>query len=794
MHSFQSNLLTSRASSAFDLLDWRLLDRALSSAGVPLELNNQILSWYAEITYVITHLGLTARVQAQQGLRQGCKLAPLLWILSLAQIYRDLQAKDDPLLNHDWLCCNSTMYADDIHLKDTMCSVLELDRMVHRFCSILDALRANGMVINLAKSAILLRHRGSFIKGWLRRHLIQKKDGNVLRLRSSEGYVYEIPIREQHTYLGIKISYHSPSRCAVASRLQAANQAWQRLRGVLCSTRHLALSERLQLSRRTTVLPTLLYGIAASSLEDKDIQKMQHMITKHLRAITKPYFLDVRSPQLLNAFNARHMSCTALPARQTAATLHAQVQQQWTKPEEADCDTYAAHQCAECHRTFKSFRLLRSHEATHRAKKTPAPTAGSFNRYDHGLEGLPTCRHCRHAFRQWDGLVKHIKRNRCQVLRRGDAGQAPLISENQPVQETLHTRQWTELLLKPDIQDYLQHHCPLCFQWLATTTSIKYHLTRQHSEWTECQPAALKLLVGIQSSNVGTASLATSIKTDIGSNATSFIFVPSLKLGMTGQREDPMELNAQDKLLWSQAGPVKRETEESRTDQVFNKRQRLGGQNKGKGKSDGKGKFKGKGRGGQHLQRDQTTAETWAYTGGSGPLLDIPWNATKDLVSPASSEMEWMEHRMSKLTQLVLRQEQMITALNQDMVLHLFIRSGSDGMIPALCDSATKWRTMKEESPEKITFSLKLAMFKQLLISLHPRLTETGKDAEAMERAKGLNWVDDQNQWWKHLKWNRTTQALEVDPTLRPIPTSDLLTQLVNVRKAVTEESPLRFK
>ncbi|CAE7250051.1 unnamed protein product [Symbiodinium sp. CCMP2592] len=166
---------------------------------------------------------------------------------------------------------------------------------------------------------------------------------------------------------------------------------------------------------------------------------------------------------------------------------------------------------------------------------------------------------------------------------------------------------------------------------------------------------------------------------------------------------------------------------------------------------------------------------------------------TKDINSPTSPEMEWMEYRVTKLIQLALRQEQMITALKQDVVLHLFIRSGPEGMIPVLCDSAEKWRTMKEESPEKLTFSLKLAMFKQLLISLHQRLTETAKDAEAMAKAKSLNWVDDQNQW-KHLKWNNTTQALEVDSTLRPIPTSDLLAQLVNVRKAVTEESLLRFK
>ena len=53
---------------AFDLLDWRLLDRALLAAQVPLALRNQIMSWHHEIHYVLTHLGQTAQVCARKGL------------------------------------------------------------------------------------------------------------------------------------------------------------------------------------------------------------------------------------------------------------------------------------------------------------------------------------------------------------------------------------------------------------------------------------------------------------------------------------------------------------------------------------------------------------------------------------------------------------------------------------------------------------------------------------------------------------------------------------------------------
>ena len=318
-------------SSAFDLLDWRLLDRALLAAQVPLELRNQIMSWHHEIHYVLTHLGQTAQVCARKGLRQGCKLAPLLWTMALEQIYRELVAEGDTLLTVAWLQGSSTIYADDIHLQEIMSTTRELDQMVYRFSTVLDALSAHGMVINSGKSAILLRHRGSFIKGWLRRHLIHKPDGDVLRLRSPAGTIYEIPLREQHTYLGIRISYHSQARHAVTYRLQVAQQAWQRLKGIRCSGRHLAQSHRLQLWR-TTILPTLLHGIAASNPDSKDIRRMQVMITKQVRAITKSFaHMQHESTQallrrcaimpvtecLLKEAQALHRSLTALSERVT---------------------------------------------------------------------------------------------------------------------------------------------------------------------------------------------------------------------------------------------------------------------------------------------------------------------------------------------------------------------------------------------------------------------------------------------------------------------------------------------
>ena len=148
---------------------------------------------------------------------------------------------------------------------------------------------------------------------------------------------------------------------------------------------------------------------------------------------------------------------------------------------------------------------------------------------------------------------------------------------------------------------------------------------------------------------------------------------------------------------------------------------------------------------------------------------------------------------MDRLTQMVLRQEQTLSALRQDLMLYLFVRNGEQGMIPVLCQAADKWRSLKEETPEKLEYSLKLAMFKQLMITLQERLTETSKSSQAMDHAKSLNWVDPEG-CWRILKWNGAKQNLEIDSSVQPTSTANLLSQIVQVRKAINETSLIRFK
>ncbi|CAE7761557.1 unnamed protein product [Symbiodinium sp. KB8] len=223
------------------------------------------------------------------------------------------------------------------------------------------------------------------------------------------------------------------------------------------------------------------------------------------------------------------------------------------------------------------------------------------------------------------------------------------------------------------------------------------------------------------------------------------------------------------------------------------KRPRVEGPERTKGKG-GKGKGKSKGKGGSlpgpsPAQGIYPSANMWAYTSGSnvGAERSTPWS------NDHQGHQEWIEERMDRLTQMVLRQEQTLSALRQDLMLYLFVRNGEQGMIPVLCQAAEKWRNLKEEAPEKLGYSLKLAMFKQLMITLQERLTETSKSSQAMDHAKSLNWVDPEG-CWRILKWNGAKQNLEIDSTVQATSTENLLSQIVQVRKAITETSLIRFK
>ena len=88
-----------------------------------------------------------------------------------------------------------------------------------------------------------------------------------------------------------------------------------------------------------------------------------------------------------------------------------------------------------------------------------------------------------------------------------------------------------------------------------------------------------------------------------------------------------------------------------------------------------------------------------------------------------------------------------------------------------------------------LTYSLKIAMFKQLMIELHGRLTAVAKTLAELEKAQQLNWANERGHW-RVLKCDPLKQELHKIT----VPTEDLLKQAVELRKGVSEEALHGFR
>ena len=82
---------------AYDKVDWRFLRFVLLQVGIPLNTTNWIMGCVSSATYSVLVNGKpTSFFSASRGLRQGCPLSPLLFLLvveGLSRILKELAEK-----------------------------------------------------------------------------------------------------------------------------------------------------------------------------------------------------------------------------------------------------------------------------------------------------------------------------------------------------------------------------------------------------------------------------------------------------------------------------------------------------------------------------------------------------------------------------------------------------------------------------------------------------------------------------------------------------------------------------
>ena len=187
----------------FDRLGWTLVQEALIDAQVPVELRGQLLDFYRHLGYHLRFGDEHAVIRASRGVKQGCKVAPLLWSLTTGLLMRRLAQRTSKA----WLLRVLTAFADDLHLGQEVRSLEMLTSAVLRIGHLIEVLEEARMIINTDKSVILMTLPFSFDTKWRRRNLCRVGDTVRLQLRTPSGTGYKLPVVSQHKYLGPR-SHH----------------------------------------------------------------------------------------------------------------------------------------------------------------------------------------------------------------------------------------------------------------------------------------------------------------------------------------------------------------------------------------------------------------------------------------------------------------------------------------------------------------------------------------------------------------------------------------------------------
>ncbi|CAE7250747.1 unnamed protein product, partial [Symbiodinium sp. CCMP2592] len=446
-------------SQAFDRLSWSLIHEALLEAQVPIELRVQLLEFYRGLGYHLTFGSEQATVHALRGVKQGCKVAPLLWSLATGLLMRRLARAT----SSEWVRRALTAFADDFHIGQVVYSTRDLLLSIDRLGHVLQLLIDARMKVNIDKSVILLSVNHSYANRWRRREILSDKEGPRLRISTPTAGTFKMPIVSTHKYLGAIISYQEDcTQLTVAYRLRQTWATWTRLRPALTSASAPALPLRLRLWQ-ACIPPTALYALDSLPLQQQHLVQIQRALTKQLRAVAKsqahltgestvalhhrlrvPFVLDA----LRQASHRRAARWAAIPPEEahllnrswqtridealqkldsplqplldapTASSVSPALQD---KPSTTGAAESGMHEegwsCPHCSYQAPSHRLLRVHlSRTHASKAKDRERPGRFNRDQHSVSGMPTCRLCGHRFSRWSGLRCHIDKGHCRCL------------------------------------------------------------------------------------------------------------------------------------------------------------------------------------------------------------------------------------------------------------------------------------------------------------------------------------------------------------------------------------------
>ena len=398
-----------------------------------------------------------------------------------------------------------TVFADDFLLQETFSSFPELQKVLLRIEALFQSLEDVGLEVNPTKSKALLMVQGTQQSIFRKKHTMRKEKQLHIVLPSG----HKIPIHHKLTYLGVQLSYGSYKDQTVDYRIAQAQGKFELLRHILCSTKALEASKKLEIWR-VYVESSLLHGLVATGITSSGLQKLQSKYSRMLRSIfkqhqhyshidTKTLFeqYKVQTPQAVlisqmknyqDALDACQKSNPDqniqwhLGLRGRIVALQQELQSMHLDLIEADQEV----PCSLCDRKFSSAKGLQQHTLVKHGGQRANQLGPKFQVTVHSCKGLPQCAACNRQLRTMHQLRRHVESGICPQLHElKERAKSCTSSESiamiyqSSVQEQL--KKDPDLLLKKrHVTQHLLTNCSLCGQYIVGHKGVKQHIQKAH--------------------------------------------------------------------------------------------------------------------------------------------------------------------------------------------------------------------------------------------------------------------------------------------------------------------------
>lgn len=245
---------------AFDSADRTILVEHLHELHTPHSLLTIITHWHEGTRYNLVSPHDVSHVDVGVGLRQGCKIAPLSWLVYMSRLLCLLA----PLTGEEWIRACMTLYADDIHVGCQFTSVSELDNHLRCMGHLLDCIEKIKLTLSYQKTFVIMASTGSNARSALKGRVRRTPQQMLAVIQRGEGSKTDLPMRSTVTYLGTVMSCGAFELQTWQQRKKCSWMAFHRLK---CWLRHRRLNLAHRLYFWKTCINTIMtYGIFATNV------------------------------------------------------------------------------------------------------------------------------------------------------------------------------------------------------------------------------------------------------------------------------------------------------------------------------------------------------------------------------------------------------------------------------------------------------------------------------------------------------------------------------------------------